>query len=244
MTGMPKKFSFFDLFDVPPISLVDVGAAPNIRAAFYQPLLDRGVARVTGFEPDGVAFAKLQARQSTAERYLRAVVGDGTPGTFYKTSARFTSSLYEPNQELCDSFKAIAPLMKTMTINTVQTQRLDDLIADAEIDFIKLDVQGAELRVLKGAPRLLPTTLLAEIEVAFVPLYKEQPLFADVDAYMRACGFYFHKFAQLTKLFYSPRLRRVAPPGETRLAVTKTIRLRFCTDLPVERKAAPISATL
>ena len=36
-------------------------------------------------------------------------------------------------------------------------------------------------------------------------------------------------------------LRRVAPPGETRLAVTNTIRLFFWIVLPLERKAAPMS---
>jgi hypothetical protein len=54
---------------------------------------------------------------------------------------------------------------------------------------IKLDTQGTELDILHGAGRLLSQVLAIEIEVEFVHIYKGQPLFTDVDLFMRNQGF-------------------------------------------------------
>jgi FkbM family methyltransferase len=56
--------------------------------------------------------------------------------------------------------------------------------------FMKLDVQGAELEVLQSGPELVGRGLLGiRIEVEFVPIYVEQPLWADVDGHLRRAGF-------------------------------------------------------
>lgn len=72
---------------------------------------------------------------------------------------------------------------------TVEQVRLDDMVDD-EIDILKLDLQGYELEALKGAERSLPSTKLVLIEVEFVPLYENQPLFGDLDVFLRERGFF------------------------------------------------------
>ncbi len=222
---MPPKlpFSFLDLVDVEPISIVDVGAAPEKCGPYYQPLVDRGVAHVTGFEPDPRAFAKLQATANEHMRYVQAVVGDGTPGTFYKTTFRYTSSLYEPDLEFLDRFANLSLLSQPMTQNATLTQRLDDLIAASEVDFLQMDVQGGELRVLKGAPRLLSKVLLVVTEVAFVAMYKKQPLFADIDTHMRSAGFSLHRFLEPFSNYLNPVPEGAPPDGASQLLFTNAI---------------------
>lgn len=72
---------------------------------------------------------------------------------------------------------------------TVEQVRLDDMV-DGEIDILKLDLQGYELEALKGAERSLPSTKLILTEVEFVPLYENQPLFGDLDVFLRGQGFF------------------------------------------------------
>src|SRR5438067_2418127 len=50
-----------------------------------------------------------------------------------------------------------------------------------------------------------------EPEVEFVPLYKDQPLFAEIDAFMRAKGFMLHKFHEMAGRAMRPFLMNNDP---------------------------------
>jgi hypothetical protein len=67
-----------------------------------------------------------------------------------------------------------------------------------------VDVQGAELDVFQGAQRLLRNVLVVHTEVEFVPMYREQPLFADVDRVLRESGFLFHNFFGVAGRMFKP----------------------------------------
>jgi hypothetical protein len=54
---------------------------------------------------------------------------------------------------------------------------------------IKIDVQGYEMQVLKGGERVIQSADVIIIETTFVPLYKDQPLFADIYNYFTSRGF-------------------------------------------------------
>ena len=84
--------------------------------------------------------------------------------------------------------------MTLVAEHSVATTRLDDINGIEKIDFIKLDVQGSELTILSNAKRLLESCLLVQVEVEFVELYEGQPLFSDVDNFMRSRCFQFHYF--------------------------------------------------
>jgi FkbM family methyltransferase len=74
----------------------------------------------------------------------------------------------------------------------VETDRLDALAQRcglSAIDYIHMDVQGAELRVLEGAGALLDSVRVIWMEVEAKSLYKDQPLKADVERFMESRGF-------------------------------------------------------
>jgi FkbM family methyltransferase len=75
---------------------------------------------------------------------------------------------------------------------TVRVERLETFCRRERIscvDFLYIDVQGAELQVLKGAGTLLQSVRAVWLEVEAVELYAGQPLAPDVDVFMEANGF-------------------------------------------------------
>ena len=89
--------------------------------------------------------------------------------------------------------------MQVVKKEEIPTKRLDDIQSDlGEVDFVKLDVQGGELDVIQGGQAVFSQALVVQTEVEFVPLYKNQPLFAEIDQAMRQLGFEFHRFLGLS----------------------------------------------
>ena len=115
-----------------------------------------------------------------------------------------TSSLFEPNSPLLAKFQTLDGVTRIVNVSTVETRRLDDIPETAGADFLKMDVQGGELLVLKGAEARLKDVLVVHTEVEFVPLYKDQPFFADIDGFLRARGFAFHKINALAGRTFKP----------------------------------------
>jgi FkbM family methyltransferase len=84
--------------------------------------------------------------------------------------------------------------LDTTTRQTVRCQvRTLDAVAGKEafpnIDLIKIDVQGAELMVLRGGAHTLKRTTMLWIEVSFVRLYEGACLFHEVHDFMTSQGF-------------------------------------------------------
>ena len=67
---------------------------------------------------------------------------------------------------------------------------LDGDAAAGPIDVLKIDVQGNELKVLRGARQSLRRTRLIWVEVSFRPLYDGSAVFSDVYDFLREHGFY------------------------------------------------------
>ena len=110
---------------------------------------------------------------------------------FYLTKDPACSSIYPPIESLAHKYREL-DCIKPTSIISLEFTTLDSWAANNSIeyiDFLKLDTQGSELDILKGSIQTLPRTSLVEIEVEFSPIYEGQPLFADVDTFMRANGF-------------------------------------------------------
>ena len=185
------------------ISILDVGAA-LIERPPYQSLVDAGRARIFGFEPDQQACEQLNREYGNPHRFFPFFVGGGGPAIFHETNWAPTGSLYEPNSRLLEKFQNLAEVVTPVATHAVNTTRLDDIADIGDIDFIKIDVQGSELVVFENASRALSSALLIQTEVEFVELYKGQPMFADVDTFLRANGFQFHTMNGVSGRAFKP----------------------------------------
>lgn len=107
------------------------------------------------------------------------------------------ASLYKENTDWYSEGK--------YTTITVPTKTLDSCsyFEGAPIDFIKIDVQGAELDILKGGKNTLRKTNYVLLEVSLVEYNKGAPLIGDIVDQMREYNFYmldiveYHSFPQL-----------------------------------------------
>jgi hypothetical protein len=79
----------------------------------------------------------------------------------------------------------------------VQTRRLDDIAEIEHLDFLKIDIQGGELSVLRNGAAKLAEAVMIQTEVSFVTLYRGQPPFGEIDAELRRQGFLPHCFAEV-----------------------------------------------
>ena len=185
------------------INILDVGAALYERPP-YQSLVDAGRARIIGFEPNPEECERLNREYGPPHRFFPCFVGDGRTAIFHETNLAPTGSLYEPNSPLLEKFQNLAEIVKPVAKHSVSTTRIDDIAEIGDVDLIKIDVQGSELTVLRNALRALSGTLLIQTEVEFVELYRDQPMFADVDIFLRSEGFQFHAFTGASGRAFKP----------------------------------------
>jgi len=174
---------------LPEVHIVDIGAQNlSQEEHIYQPLVKTGAARITGFEPLQDAAEKRSAKDPSLTM-LNHYIGDGSAQKFHVNRDDATSSLLPADLDFLGRFEALATMCSPVEIIDVGTTKLDDIPQAADCDFLKIDVQGGELDVLKGASNVLNRTVVTHCEIEFSRVYKNQPLFGDIDAHMRAAGF-------------------------------------------------------
>lgn len=178
----------YALLPTHPIVLADAGAAGGIHERWLT--LGEGL-KVLGFEPDRRAFDVLPKLDNRV--WINAALADHEgEAALLVTRHQTNTSLIPPNRPIVDRIYQNPSDFDVVKEVTVPCTTLDTASRAARLDVtaLKADTQGTELAILRGGERCLRETLLAvELEVEFTQLYSGQPLFADVDAFMRERGF-------------------------------------------------------
>lgn len=183
--------------DLPPfllahaINSMDVGARGGMQRHWR--MHAALIRNIDLFEPDEAACAVQAQRNEPGQSWFPVALG-GKTGTapLHVTSKPSGSSLYEPNPEVMQRFSApsYGAVAKVIDVPLMTIADFMDKYQRPVPDLLKLDVQGAELDILQQMrPEHWSSLLAVQAEVSFVEFYKKQPLFADVDAFMRSKGF-------------------------------------------------------
>lgn len=166
-------------------TVIDVGASRGQFALFAANCFPR--ARIVSFEPQAGPMAEL--KELLGDRVETHAVAIGSaPGTASMNISRSddSSSLLEigagqlkvfPGTEKVDTVE-----VEVTTLDTVLDQPLNRPC------LLKIDVQGLELEVLKGAAATLGQVDEALIECSFVELYEGQAMADEVVELMLAAG--------------------------------------------------------
>ena len=187
----------------PPLKIIDLGANPVDGEPPYAALFEGG-AEVVGFEPNREARAALDARKSSRETYLPYAIGDGERHRLHICQAPGMTSLLPPNEAVLNLFHGFPSWGKVLSVEEVDTRRLDDIAETEGADYIKLDIQGAELMALRGAARRLADAVVIHCETEFLQMYQGQPLFSDIELFLRGHGFAFHRFFPIVSRMVQP----------------------------------------
>lgn len=180
-----------------PTAIVDVGANPIDGDPPYKRMLTAGLCDVIGFEPQAEALARLQGMAGPRERYLPYAVGDGTERTLHVCGLEGMTSLLVPDPAHLALFNLFPTWGRVKNTLPVTTHRLDDIAEIAQMDFLKMDIQGCERDVLAHGRAKLAGAVAVQTEVSFITLYEGQPTLGEMDVMMREMGFLPHCFAEM-----------------------------------------------
>jgi hypothetical protein len=177
-------------WDAVRLQSIDVGAHGGV-CEHWVPYLER--MNVDAFEPNE-KDCQIQSKISPPNIRWHAVGLAKTTGShpLYILNRPTGSSLYPPNEAILGNFSAES-YWGLNRIQSIDCLSLSDFLkreGSKLPNLIKLDCQGAELDILSSLePAQMEDLLCVETEVEFAELYKGQPLFQDLHAFMIGRGF-------------------------------------------------------
>lgn len=168
-------------------TLIDVGARGDVQS-LWKPII--GNLKIIGFEPDKEEYENLIQKHPTNKYFNIALSDDNEVQKLFITSDPYCSSMYEPNTHYIKNFQLQNWISKeVVSIEDVKCERLDLLYED-EVDYIKIDTQGSELKILMGAEKILVSQYpIVSCETWCSEIYKKTPNFNEIVNYMSSLGY-------------------------------------------------------
>ncbi len=169
-------------------NILHIGAHQGQESQSY---IDCGAKKIHWVEANRGLFKKLQSSFTCPEHYLsNEVISDIDGGEVIFNIANSDQSssildLAEHTSLFPDIFYIHKEVRKTKTLDTLldETKFLD------EIDFVNIDIQGAELLALKGFTKHLPKTNAIYLEINEKEVYKNCGLLSEIDLFLKNYGF-------------------------------------------------------
>jgi FkbM family methyltransferase len=186
---LPKRLRILN--DVGIDFLIDCGAN---RGQYVEKLRKAGWSgTVHSFEPLSEARAALEAKAAgfTDWHVHPFALGEKDENASIQVAGNsYSSSILE----FSEGFVAIRPDVAPVGVEVIPVRRLDAYLSDAGIVprgkiLLKLDVQGYEQHVLRGAEGILDQVDLIQCELAHEASYVGAPLFGEVRDYLKERGF-------------------------------------------------------
>lgn len=185
--------------------IFDVGAHYGESLDFYRSIFPR--ALIYSFEPDKISYEILKNIHTNEKLVYDFGFSDQIGSKlFYRNIGDYTNSIYPLSkdvQNLWDLHSALVPL----EISEAMFDTIDNFCIESSIfsiDLLKIDVQGSELSVLKGANNMLSKGLIKFLKVEFIVerSYENQASFGEIMDYI--LGFDY-KLVCIVEQFYNSK---------------------------------------
>jgi len=166
-------------------AVVDVGANEGL---FARRLRDEGfTGRIVSFEPLSSAFVLLALASAPDPKWecLRLALGATTGEATLNVAGNLASSSFLPmDRELTEAEPRLAYVGREECSLSTLDILAPDLFQPEDRLYLKLDVQGFELEVLRGAEATLEHVVVLDVELSQTQLYEGAPLMDEVVAYL------------------------------------------------------------
>lgn len=170
-------------------TVFDIGAnVGQFASQIHRVLPD---AMLYSFEPLEDCYNELVKKMAHLPRFraFKFALGDRNgQAQIYRNDYTPSSSILSM-EEL---HKRAFPFTSHATVQEIEMKRLDDILDQLDIVenvLVKIDVQGAEDKVIMGGEQLLSRASILIVETSFQCLYQGQPLFDDIYDMLRQEGF-------------------------------------------------------
>jgi len=168
--------------------IIDIGAYDGDSATFFGKRLPNNL--IIGFEPNRDLYkAGVERVKNYPNIQLHNVgLADFSGEADLHITKNIASSSLLPINEKAEHVEVVQDRIIKVAVDT-----LDSFFKECQdVLLIKLDVQGAELKVLKGGTETLKRTKLVLTEVSVVEMYQGGCLYFELDAFLRGNGFLMH----------------------------------------------------
>ncbi len=226
------------------LTCLDVGARGGFLddLSIISPLVD-----AIGFEPDKEECDKLNASVNNLHwrslRYIPTALGTGIFSSLSLYRKRGCSSLIEADQDLGKKYSRgdYYILDDKIDIPIMPMDEASQKYKFEDASYMKIDIQGAEMDVFDSGKKLMAESMLGiRTEVSFIPLYKNQPLFVEIDTYLRSLNFALmgfieqHHWRRSTKIKYPRPSKGKYPFSKGQLVHGDALYLRVPENMPNE----------
>ena len=219
-----------------PLVLIDAGVQDGIGRRWEH---FGGSLEVHGYDALPEAVAPLQALERPNHHYhVMALGNEDGEREFFVASEPTASSFYRHAASLYDVDERVA---RTSEIRRVPIRRLDTLRAEgafARADVIKIDCEGFEPEILKGAQELMRTGILAvEVETNFntSPVLPKSHFSAVCDEIMpHGLTVFDLVFDRVPRASFAERARSLGIKHPATSARPATVNVLFCRDGSVQ----------
>lgn len=171
--------------------------------------------RIVSFEPVRTNFERLRERAAKDKSWdvHRLALGDHAGSMDINvTRCSFLDSFLTPRADSARDRPLLSPQDKLVErLETVEVRRLDEVFAQyvsphLERTFMKIDTQGYDLKVLRGAYGCLDAILALQTEVSVIPIYEGMTDYREAIRIMEELGF---ELSGLFPVIHDSQLRLV-----------------------------------
>ena len=170
--------------------ILDVGAnagqyAKRLRYIGY-------AGRVASFEPLRSEYEELKQRASRDPAWQTQNYALGDHDGLQEINVA-ENSVSSSLLNVLPRHLASDPKTQSAGKQTIELRKLDsvfdEICSNEDVPYLKIDAQGYEMRILKGAERSLDRINTIQLEMSLIPLYEGETLLPEMTSWLYAKGY-------------------------------------------------------